>query len=114
MHESFGSYIRGRREALKRGDASFSLRKVAGRIGVEPSYLSKVERGEEPPPSEEKIKAIAGELDEDADVLLDGVQNPGDPAIRLVSARVIALYLHNIGYAFKSNASNKRIILTNS
>ena len=35
------------------------------------------------------------------DVLLDSIQNPGDPAIRLVSARVIALYLHNIGYTFK-------------
>ncbi len=49
---------------------SFSLRQVAARIGVEPSYLSRVERGKEPPPSEEKIKALAVELDLDADVLL--------------------------------------------
>ncbi len=35
---------------------SFSIRQVAVRIGVEPSYLSKVERGEEAPPSEEKIR----------------------------------------------------------
>jgi transcriptional regulator with XRE-family HTH domain len=40
------------------------------RIGVEPSYLSKVERGETPPPSEAKIRLIAQELGEDADVLL--------------------------------------------
>ena len=40
------------------------------RVGVEPSYLSKVERGEQPPPSEAKIVALAGVLDVDADVLL--------------------------------------------
>ncbi len=40
------------------------------RIGVEPSYLSKVERGETPPPSEEKIRRLATELNDDPDVLL--------------------------------------------
>ena len=66
----FGSYLRKRREALRRADRRFSLRQVAHRIGVEPSYLSKVERGEQPPPSEETIVALARELDENADVLL--------------------------------------------
>jgi len=37
---------------------------------VEPSYLSKVERGDQAPPSEEKIKALADELNENPDVLL--------------------------------------------
>jgi transcriptional regulator with XRE-family HTH domain len=67
---SFGSYIRERRERLKASDATFSVRQLAGRIGVEPSFLSKVERGETPPPSEEKVKALASELGEDPDVLL--------------------------------------------
>jgi len=39
-------------------------------VGIEPSYLSKIERGEEPPPSEKTIRAIARELNEDVDVLL--------------------------------------------
>jgi len=43
---------------------------VAASVGIEPSYLSKVERGEQPPPSEETILALARELDEDPDVLL--------------------------------------------
>ena len=68
--KGFDSYIRGRREALREEDRSFSLRKVAARIGVEPSYLSKVERGQEAPPSEKKIVELARELDEDPDVLL--------------------------------------------
>ena len=66
----FGKYIRKKRETLKAKDRSFSVRQVAGRIEVEPSFLSKVERGLEPPPSEEKILAIAKDLNEDPDVLL--------------------------------------------
>ena len=48
----------------------YSLRKVAARIGVAPSFLSKVERGQDSPPSEPKIRALATILDEDPDVLL--------------------------------------------
>lgn len=54
---------------LREGNA-FSLRQLAGRIGIEPSYLSKIERGLEPRPSEETTRALALELGEDADVLL--------------------------------------------
>jgi transcriptional regulator with XRE-family HTH domain len=67
---SFGDFIRQRREEKRADDPSFSLRRVAASIGVEPSYLSKIERGEQPPPSEETIQALARELDEDPDVLL--------------------------------------------
>lgn len=66
----FGAYLRKTREARRETDAAFSVRQVAGRIGVQPSYLSKVERGEQPPPSEQTILALARELDEDPDVLL--------------------------------------------
>lgn len=70
MSDSFGAYLRTRRERLKQSDTTFSVRQVAQRIGVEPSFLSKVERGEAPPPSEAKIVALAKELGEDPDVLL--------------------------------------------
>jgi transcriptional regulator with XRE-family HTH domain len=70
MAATFGAHIRDRRERLRRDDPRFSVRQVAERIGVEPSFLSKVERDEVPPPSEEKIVALARELNEDADVLL--------------------------------------------
>lgn len=67
---NFGGYIRKRREKLRKSDREYSVRKVAGRIGIEPSYLSKIERGELPPPSEEAIYRLAAELDENPDVLL--------------------------------------------
>jgi len=66
----FGNYIRKRREDLKKVDRAYSVRQVAARVGVEPSYLSKVERGREAPPSESKIRLLARELGEDADTLL--------------------------------------------
>ena len=67
---NFGAYIRERREALRASDSSYSLRQVAARMGVQPSFLSKVERGHDSPPSEPKIRLLAEILDEDADVLL--------------------------------------------
>lgn len=66
----FGSYIRERREEIRKQDRTYSVRQVAARIGVEPSYLSKVERGETAPPSEAKVLLLAKELEEDPDVLL--------------------------------------------
>ena len=66
----FGSYVRERREALRAKSREFSLRQVASRIGVEPSYLSKVERGDQPPPGEATICALAEELRDDPDMLL--------------------------------------------
>ena len=67
---SFGEYVRQRREEKRAADPGYSLRRVAASVGIEPSYLSKIERGEQPPPSEETILALAKELDEDPDVLL--------------------------------------------
>ena len=67
---TFGEYIRERREALRATDRRFSVRQVAQRIGVEPAYLSKIERGDVAPPSEEKIRRLAEDLGEDTDVLL--------------------------------------------
>jgi len=71
MANDFGTYVRERREARRsEGDPRFSLRQLAARIGVEPSYLSRIERGSEPPPSEQKVRALAEQLGEDPDVLL--------------------------------------------
>ena len=66
----FGTYIRTQRERLFEDSRDFSLRKVAIKIGVEPAYLSKVEREIVSPPSEGKIIALAEVLEEDQDVLL--------------------------------------------
>jgi transcriptional regulator with XRE-family HTH domain len=66
----FGKYLRKKREKRRAGDANFSVRQLAGRVKIEPSYLSKVERGLQPPPSEQTIAALARELEEDLDMLL--------------------------------------------
>jgi HTH-type transcriptional regulator, competence development regulator len=66
----FGEFIRQKREKLREKDTRFSLRQVAVRAGIQPTYLSKLERGELAPPSEETSRRIAVELGEDADVVL--------------------------------------------
>ena len=63
--ESFGALVRREREAKGLG-----LREMAKLIGVSPTYLSKVERDEFPPPAEDKVKAIAKLIDYDRDELL--------------------------------------------
>jgi transcriptional regulator with XRE-family HTH domain len=65
VREKFGAFIRGEREAREIG-----LREMAKMIGVSPTYLSKVERDEFPPPAEGKVKAIAKIIQCDSDDLL--------------------------------------------
>ena len=43
---------------------------MAQRIGVEPAYLSKIERDQVAPPSEAAIRRLAAELEADPDLLL--------------------------------------------
>ena len=61
----FGAFVRHEREARGIG-----LREMAKMIGVSPTYLSKIERDEFPPPAEDKVKAIAKIIGCDADDLL--------------------------------------------
>ena len=71
MSNALGTYLRKcRTQKQDRKGNTFSLRQLAGRIGVEPSYLSKIERGLEPRPSEATTRALALELGEDPDLLL--------------------------------------------
>ena len=75
FHESrpmshFGATTREIRERLRETDRRFSLRQVAHRVGVEPAYLSKIERGAAAPPSEATTVRLAAELGEDPDVFL--------------------------------------------
>ncbi len=66
----FGETLRTSRMAQVENDPAFSLRQVAGRVGIEPSYLSKIERGDESPPGEQTIRRLAEELGENPDALL--------------------------------------------
>ena len=65
LGEKFGAFIRRNREAKEIG-----LREMAKMIGVSPTYMSKVERDEFPPPAEDKVRAIANIIRCDVDELL--------------------------------------------
>ena len=67
----FGDFIRERREQLEENDDKYSLRSVALRIGVKPSYLKKLERGKKvAPPTEETILRLADALHLNLETLL--------------------------------------------
>lgn len=66
----FGNYARQLREQRRRVSHRYSVRQTAQRIGIKPGYLSKVERGDTSPPSEDTIRRLAADLGEDADLLL--------------------------------------------
>jgi transcriptional regulator with XRE-family HTH domain len=63
--KSFGALVRREREAKEIG-----LREMAKKIDVSPTYLSKIERDEFPPPAEDKVRKIAEIIGQDADELL--------------------------------------------
>lgn len=63
--EVFGATVRREREKLEIG-----LRQFAKTVGVSATYLSKVERGELPPPAEDKVRTIARLIGRDADEML--------------------------------------------
>jgi transcriptional regulator with XRE-family HTH domain len=63
--EKLGEFVR-----RERGAKDIGLREMAKMIGLSPTYLSKVERDEVPPPAEDKVKAIAQIIKRDTDELL--------------------------------------------
>jgi PAS domain S-box-containing protein len=67
---ALGSYIKDRRESLAARHTGYSIRSVAKRIGIHHSYLSKLERGENAPLTEERIHALARLLGEDPETLM--------------------------------------------
>jgi transcriptional regulator with XRE-family HTH domain len=67
---TLSTFLRERRESLRADDRRYSVRQVAERVGVQPSYLSKVERGEVAPPSEDTLVRLARELAVEPDLLL--------------------------------------------
>ena len=87
--ERFGAFIRREREAKEIG-----LREMAKKIGVSPTYLSKIERDEFPPPVEGKVKAIAKIIDVCIFALASGLRpiarKPLEPSQPIAMAGAIA------------------------
>jgi transcriptional regulator with XRE-family HTH domain len=67
--KEFGSRIKSLREAKKQTNPNYTLRQFALQLGISATFLSKVERGEIPAPTDKIIK-MAELLDCDSDELL--------------------------------------------
>ncbi len=88
---TFGLVIRERRAEKAASDRAYSLRQVAARINLEPSYLSKIERGEEKPPGELTIRRLAVQLDQDADTLLALAGKVSSDLVEIIRERPVAV-----------------------
>ncbi len=66
MKETLGERIR-----RKRGELKLGLRETAGKVGISPTYLSRIETmDEKTPPAEEVIRKLASMLNDDFDQLM--------------------------------------------
>ena len=82
----FGASLR-----MVRLAAGVGLRDLAGTIGVSPAYLSRVERGHDPPPTPDRIVALARALALAPSLLLEaaGVRGEDDFAARALHAEIV-------------------------
>jgi transcriptional regulator with XRE-family HTH domain len=83
---TFGEQLRQIRLGKRENDPAFSLRKVAAAVGVEPGYLSKVERDVERP-SDDLIVKLAAILGEEPDVMLGFAGRISEDVRRIIAAR---------------------------
>jgi HTH-type transcriptional regulator, competence development regulator len=85
-NKQFGDRIRQLRRQQNLSDATFSLRKFAQKVGISPTFLSKIECGEFNPPRPEKIIRMAELLDVDPDKLL-ALAGKVDPSLNDIIIR---------------------------
>jgi len=77
--KEFGSKLR-----RLRTDAGFTLRKFAIAIGKSPTYISRIERGDFDPPSEETLKTIARVLDQNQDEYLASAGKISSDLVKII------------------------------
>src|SRR5262245_49850327 len=103
--EKFGEFVRQQRQAKDMG-----LRAMAKRIGVSPTYLSKVERDEFPPPAEDKIKAIAQVLGCNADDLLARADKVATDIVEIIRDKIREDPVHFADFYRSSAGASAEII----
>ena len=74
--DTLGWLLKSKREELSEEKKGFSVRRVAEAVGISPSYLSRLEKGEYTAPSDEILRKLSSYLDLDFSklaALSDGV-----------------------------------------
>lgn len=79
----FGATIKEAREKLKKNNDGYSLRKLADKAGISPTFLSLIENGKMTPPAPDTIIRISRLLNLDADETL-ALAGKTDPALKKI------------------------------
>ena len=87
----FSETVRRLREKRLKDDDRFTQRKFARTVGVSSTYLCQIEKGDFPPPTEERIIAIAKALGEDPDKLLALAGKVDPDLIRIILKRPLVM-----------------------
>lgn len=91
QEKSFGDIIRETRERLKADNPEFSLRRFAVRVGISPTFLSKVETNEFTAPKAENVIKIAEALGLDPNMLLAKAHRMAPDLKKIVTDRQPAI-----------------------
>lgn len=81
-----GRYLKNRRTILAEKYSGYSIRYVAKHIGIHHSYLSRLERGEYAPLTEERIRALAILFGDDPELLMAISGRLSDPIANLIAS----------------------------
>jgi transcriptional regulator with XRE-family HTH domain len=102
--DTIGAYIRGERINKK-----ISLRQLAKKVGISPTYLSHIEIDHVPPPAPDKLRRIAEELSLEFDNLLRRAGRWDEQAAAVIGARSDLRDLFNLAFAMDSREVEKLV-----
>lgn len=92
----FGNFLKSKRMLLQKGDASYQINEFAIKIGLSVFDLIKIEKGERVNLSDEKLKILAGELNEDEEVLHILLYDDFSPNLKEIIKKKPVLFLKTI------------------
>ncbi len=91
---TFGSIVRAERVKKR-----ISLRELARRLEISPTYLSHIEVDRVPPPMADKVTKLASELNLDASHLMKSAGRWDEHAAEAISARPVLRELFTLAFA---------------
>lgn len=92
----FGNFLKSKRMLLQKGDTSYRISEFAIKTGLSAFDLIKIEKGEWVNLSDEKLKILAAELNEDEEVLYILLYDDFSPNLKDIIKKKPVLFLKTL------------------